>query len=74
MSICAVWVNGNKLHTGPAAEDAAPLPVRDAAGELLAAPDHTQIVVDDRCVNLQILRHMLVVGGRLHNRRLTQWQ
>ena len=70
MSICAVWVAGNKLHSAPAGEYAAPLPVRDAAGRLLESPDNTECVVDDHGLNLQILRYMLVTGGRLHNRRL----
>ena len=60
-----VWVAENSLRSGPAPEDAPALPVRDVAGSLLGAPDHTRFVVDAHGVNLQILRHMLQQGGRL---------
>lgn len=60
-----VWVAENRLRSGPAPVDVEPLPVRDVAGSLLGAPDHTRFVVDARGFNLQILRHMLQQGGRL---------
>lgn len=60
-----VWVAENRLRSGPAPVDVEPLPVRDAAAALLGAPDCTRLTVDAHGVNLQILRHMLQVGGRL---------
>ena len=62
MASTAVWVEGYRLYSCPAADDAAPVPVHDAAGQLLGAADGTQVVVEDRGVNLQILRQMLVNG------------
>lgn len=63
--VAEVWVMERRLRTGPAPENVQPLPVRDAAGALLAAPDCTRLVVDAHGVNLQILRHMLQTGGRV---------
>ena len=63
--VAEVWVMEQRLRTGPAPENVQPLPVRDAAGALLAAPDCTRLVVDAHGVNLQILRHMLQTGGRV---------
>lgn len=37
---------------------------------LLGAPDGERIIVDSQGVNLQILRHMLEVGGRVKVNRL----
>lgn len=67
--VAEVWMADNLLRSGPAPADAEPLPVRDVAGELLGAPDHTRFVVDAHGVNLQILRHMLQVGGRVKIKR-----
>jgi len=58
-----------RLRSGPAPEGVQAMPVRDAAGALLAAPDCTRLVVDAHGVNLQILRHMLQAGGRVKIRR-----
>lgn len=67
--VAEVWVVEQRLRTGPAPENVQPLPVRDVAGALLAAPDCTRLVVDAHGVNLQILRHMLQVGGRVKIKR-----
>ena len=63
--VAEVWVMEKRLRTGPAPENVQAMPVRDAAGALLAAPDCTRLVVDAHGVNLQILRHMLQTGGRV---------
>ena len=63
--VAEVWVMEKRLRTGPAPEGVQAMPVRDAAGALLAAPDCTRLVVDAHGVNLQILRHMLQTGGRV---------
>lgn len=67
--IAEVWMLDGRLRSGPAPENAQAMPVRDAAGALLAAPDCTRLVVDAHGVNLQILRHMLQAGGRVKIRR-----
>lgn len=64
-----VWMLDGRLRSGPAPEGVQAMPVRDAAGALLAAPDCTRLVVDAHGVNLQILRHMLQAGGRVKIRR-----
>lgn len=65
--VAEVWVEGNRLRSGPVPEpvEGPPVPVRDAATTLLGAPDYTRLTVEAHGVNLQILRHMLQVGGRL---------
>lgn len=68
--VAEVWVMEKRLRTGPAPEGVQAMPVRDAAGALLAAPDCTRLVVDAHGVNLQILRHMLQTGGRVQIRRV----
>jgi hypothetical protein len=67
--IAEVWVTDGRLRSGPAPEGVQALPVRDAAGALLAAPDCTRLVIDAHGVNLQILRHMLQTGGRVTVKR-----
>lgn len=65
MDAAEVWLQDARLRSGPAAADAEPLPVRKAAEMLLGAPEGERLTVDAHGVNLQILRHMLQVGGRV---------
>ncbi len=65
MQSADVWVSDNRLRSGAAADGVTPVTVRQAAERLLGAPDNERITVDAQGVNLQILRHMLEVGGRV---------
>lgn len=63
-------MSDNRLRSGAADDGVTPVTVKQAAEMLLGAPDGERIIVDSQGVNLQILRHMLEVGGRVKVNRL----
>ena len=58
-------MSDNRLRSASADDGVTPVTVRQAAEMLLGAPDGERCTVDAQGVNLQILRHMLEVGGRV---------
>lgn len=63
-------MSDNRLRSASADDGITPVTVKQAAEMLLGAPDGERIIVDAQGVNLQILRHMLEVGGRVKVNRL----
>lgn len=63
-------MSDNRLRSASADDGVTPVTVRQAAEMLLGAPDGERCTVDAQGVNLQILRHMLEVGGKVKVNRL----
>ena len=63
-------MSDNRLRSASADDGITPVTVKQAAEMLLGAPDGERIIVDAQGVNLQILRHMLEMGGRVKVNRL----